>query len=100
MNHTIYLLAGIILSIGILAFWLFSGLGFLFLLVFLGSKGSVLDLYRFTRIGQRPVEPVLRRPNQAIPKLPGDTPLDSPAPVEQAIDPEDDLAIHLAETIG
>ena len=100
MNHTIFLLAGIILSIGFLAFWLFSGLGFLFLLVFLGSKGSVLDLYRFTRFGQHPVEPILKHPSLAIPKLTRATPLESPALVEIAIDPEDDLAIHLASSIG
>jgi hypothetical protein len=57
MNHTIYILAGVVLVTGILAFWFFSGLGFLFFLVFLRSNGRVLDLYRITRLEQRPAEP-------------------------------------------
>ncbi len=101
MNHAIYILAGFVLATGILAFCFFSGLGCLFLLVFLRSNGQVLDLYRITRMDKRPEEldktrmTVTGTTSQAGQFLPQPS-LDLDPQTSQ----DDDLALSLAAAVG
>ena len=101
MNHTIYFLAGFVLVTGILAFWFFSGLGFLFLFVFLRSNGQVLDLYRITRLKQRLEEPEKVRVTVTGPSSLAEQILPQPSlDLDPQTSQDDDLAVSLAAAVG
>jgi len=101
LNYTIYILAGFVLVAGILAFWFFSGLGFLFLLVFLRSNGRVLDLYRITRIERRPEELDKSRVTVTDPSSLAGQFLPQPSlDLDQQNSQDDDLALSLAAAVG